>query len=257
MEEALKHGNDNNPLDHNVEAGLPGVHARMAATASEVAAVNAKIDTNFKKIEGRFDEMNNSVNCFMESVRATQDALSNHLIRLGEGLQGHGQQVHRVSQQHNIFPVDDQHGDQQQQQQLLQPVDFPRDNNGIPLAAKVHHLQFKHKTLHSLFNEWYGLEEYHAVPVPGGLDILEMDYKNKWRKHFSASENKAFSRLKRVIKGINNQIERTGMSPLDVLDGWQRMYESELKCSVLKLEEWLRTQRLITTAAPRGKQGRT
>ena len=101
------------------------------------------------------------------------------------------------------------------------------------------------------------MEEYHAVPVPGGLDILEMDYKNKWRKHFSASENKAFSRLKRVIKGINNQIERTGMSPLDVLDGWQRMYESELKCSVSKLEEWLRTQRLITTAAPRGKQGRT
>ena len=129
MEEALKHGNDNNPLDHNVEAGLPGVHARMAATASEVAAVNAKIDTNFKKIEGRFDEMNNSVNCFMESVRATQDALSNHLIRLGEGLQGHDQQVHCVSQQHNIFPVDDQHQDQQQQQQLLQPVNFPRDNN--------------------------------------------------------------------------------------------------------------------------------
>ena len=121
------------------------------------------------------------------------------------------------------------------------------------MAEKAHHLEFKHKTLLSSFNKWYGLEEYHGVPIPGGIEVLEEDYKNKWRKHFSASEKKAFSRLKRVIKGINAEIERTGKLTMDVLDEWQERFEKEDRCSVSKFEEWLCRQGLITTAAPRGK----
>lgn len=245
MEAALHHGEQNNPLDHSIEAVLPGVHARMAATASEVAAVNNKIDSNFEKLESRMSEINDSMNTFMESMKVTQGALANHLIQLGEGLQGN---VRGVAEH---YANKGQEGHEKEQQ--VTPFEVAKDTDGIPVAAKAHHLEFKHKTLLSLFNEWYGLEEYHGVPIPGGIEVLEEDYKNKWRKHFSASEKKAFSRLKRVIKGINAEIERTGKLTMDVLDEWQERFEKEDRCSVSKFEEWLRRQGLITTAAPRGK----
>ena len=97
MEAALHHGEQNNPLDHSIEAVLPGVHAQMAAT--EVAAVNNKIDSNFEKLELRMSDINNSMNTFMESMKVTQGVLVNHLVQLGEGLQGniHGVAEHYTS----------------------------------------------------------------------------------------------------------------------------------------------------------------
>ena len=95
MEAALHHGEQNNPLNQSMEVVLPGVYAWMAATASEVAAVNNKIDSNFEKLESRMLEINNSMNTFMELMKVTQGVLANHLIQLGEGLQGN---VHGVAE---------------------------------------------------------------------------------------------------------------------------------------------------------------
>ena len=44
MEEELSTSQDHNPLDHSLEAVLPGVHERMASTQSEVASIKRKID---------------------------------------------------------------------------------------------------------------------------------------------------------------------------------------------------------------------
>ena len=95
MEVALHHGEQNNPLDHSIEVVLPSVHAWMATTAMEVAAMNNKIDSNFSKLELRVSEINNSMNTFMESMKVTQGVLVNHLVQLGEGLQGN---IHGVAE---------------------------------------------------------------------------------------------------------------------------------------------------------------
>ena len=56
-----------------------------------------------------------------------------------------------------------------------------------------------------IWNEWHGLREFMGIPVDGGIAAMERRYGSKWRqlnKHYSAAQQKHFSRVSQIIKGI-------------------------------------------------------
>ena len=40
----LEHSNDNNPIDHSLEAVLPGVHTRLAAQTNEITTMRTQLN---------------------------------------------------------------------------------------------------------------------------------------------------------------------------------------------------------------------
>ena len=61
-----------------------------------------------------------------------------------------------------------------------------------------------------VWNEWYGIREFNGLPIPGGIHEMERRYKSKWRqlgKYYTAAEQKHFSRVSQIIKGIRNRLD--------------------------------------------------
>jgi hypothetical protein len=56
------------------------------------------------------------------------------------------------------------------------------------VMARPHSLVMKHKSIHTIYYEWYGLEKHVNSPVEGGIASLEKKFKTKWRAHFSPAE---------------------------------------------------------------------
>ena len=82
---------------------------------------------------------------------------------------------------------------------------------------------------------------------------MESKYKSKWRKHFTVSEEKSFSRLKRIVKAMKAESERSGDSLMDICIGWNEIYDGECKRSLSKMEEWMKKQGIIITKSRKGK----
>jgi hypothetical protein len=59
-----------------------------------------------------------------------------------------------------------------------------------------------------MYHEWFGLEDFGEIPVSGGIDFCERQWKSKWRRHFNAAEKQHFSRFKAIIMGIEAKQER-------------------------------------------------
>ena len=85
-----------------------------------------------------------------------------------------------------------------------------------------------------MYKQWYGKGQYADVPVPGGLDTLELKYQTKWRRAFNDAQKQHFSRLGRVIKGIKNRMSSTGSGVDDVLQEFDGMYLGECKKKLTK-----------------------
>jgi hypothetical protein len=79
--------------------------------------------------------------------------------------------------------------------------------------ARPHSLAMKHKSIYTIYHEWYGLENYENSPVEGGIASLEKQFKTKWRKHFSTAEKQYFSRLQKVVRGLRNREDVIRMKP--------------------------------------------
>jgi hypothetical protein len=60
-------------------------------------------------------------------------------------------------------------------------------------------------TVLSIYKEWFGVGAYEMIPIPGGVAALEQMYKAKWRKSYSAGEQREFSRVSNVIKAIEKR----------------------------------------------------
>jgi hypothetical protein len=122
-----------------------------------------------------------------------------------------------------------------------------------PLGERNHSLVMKHKSLHTIYYEWYGLENYANIPVVGGIAFLEEAYKSKWRLHFSPAEKQYFSRLQKVIKGIEEQGRREAKEPEKILEEWEDLFQKEGKSSVTRMSQMIQSMGLVATRKSRGK----
>jgi hypothetical protein len=78
------------------------------------------------------------------------------------------------------------------------------------------------------------------------FEVLEVLKKNSWRKDYSASENKMFSRLLQVVKGVRSCVRRQDetavIDPIEHLD----LQFQELGCSIPKMIVWLQEKGHLT-----------
>jgi hypothetical protein len=124
--------------------------------------------------------------------------------------------------------------------------------NSAP-GVRPHSLVMKHKSLYTIYYEWYGLESYENFPVVGGIAFLEKTYKTKWRGHFSPAEKQYFLRLHKVIKGIKEQSRRGAKEPIEIVEEWEGLYQNEAKSSVTKMSQIIQEMGLVVTRKARGK----
>jgi hypothetical protein len=127
--------------------------------------------------------------------------------------------------------------------------------DGISLFSE-HHLKVKHQAMHTIYYEWHGLEDCEGFPVEGGIAALEAAQKTKWRRHFSQSEKKHFSRLQMIMNGLEAASMRSSCDPFDLLDEWNVTFQQDAKKSVAKMADWVKENGFVIKKAPRGKTAR-
>jgi hypothetical protein len=121
------------------------------------------------------------------------------------------------------------------------------------VMARPHSLVMKHKSIHTIYYKWYGLENYKNSPVEGGIASLEKQFKTKWRVNFSPAEKQHFSRLQKVIKGIEEQGRCEAKEPDKILKEWDGLYQNEAKSSVTKILQIIQEMGLVIMRKARGK----
>jgi hypothetical protein len=92
--------------------------------------------------------------------------------------------------------------------------------------AKDHKIQITSPlTIKTIWEEYKGLGRFIGMPIDGGLEGCDLKYKTKWRKGFSASDQKRFSRMGMLTRGIEAQVEE-GRELNDVIADWDQHYQT-------------------------------
>jgi hypothetical protein len=92
--------------------------------------------------------------------------------------------------------------------------------------AKDHKIQITAPaTIRTIYDEYKGLGRFRGMPIEGGLEGCDAKYKTKWRKGFSASDQKRFSRMKMLATGIEGKV-REGRELHDVIADWDQHYQT-------------------------------
>lgn len=178
------------PDEKAIERALPGVNRRFDGLA-------AAMKVGFDKMERRLDEMEKSGRrSDSEEGRATKRQrlevgmklaeLAVRMVREGEGSGGGGSGASGVEVGDEVFDEGDD-GDV-----------------GIGHEIKGR----KPQSVREMYNEYFGLCEFVSVPVEGGLFGLEKRYGKAWRKHFSPSDSKFFSRMGQVVQAVDLLVDK-------------------------------------------------
>jgi hypothetical protein len=146
------------PLDSNLEAVLPGVHQRLVANQREVLSLKKLMEQGFLTLGTKVTEAFESQE---EEMKERDQKTGEAYLSLAQGLMGQGDSSPGV----RAF-----RRDHQQAMQVEQVVDSNSNSttNSV-LMARPHSLVMRHKSLHTIYYEWYGLEAYENTPVEGGI----------------------------------------------------------------------------------------
>ena len=124
-------------------------------------------------------------------------------------------------------------------------------NNGLHLSPDAASVGFatptlgtyklqSHKSLASMWDEWYGLPSGSTHGGrQGGIHALEATFKSKWRSHFPPAEAKQFSRMKYIVKSISKTIEDSETTEDEVLLHYESLFKI-CKASLFKMEAVLK-----------------
>ena len=85
----------------------------------------------------------------------------------------------------------------------LIPAAAPPNESELAFWRRMAKLE-EHKSIHSLWDEWFGLGVYSHGPsnYSGGIHALEKRFKNAWRSHWNGARQKVFSRSKFLINYV-------------------------------------------------------
>jgi hypothetical protein len=252
MREALAGAID--PMDHNIEAVLPGVHSRMSAMQNEMTGMRSSVN-----------QLGENVTFALEKVTVSLNDVSNQLVRRDEELAvGLVDMARRLrpaspSPSPSIFHPSTRSVAQERREVENNSTFSPTESGTFPLPVTMpigHHLRVKYGSIHTIYYEWFGLENFDGIPVEGGIDTCESEWRSKWRNHFSGAEKQHFSRVKAIINAI---IEQTNVDEdggiHQVLDELEVVFISEeIKKSVSNMSKWLKMKGYVTTQSPRGKR---
>ncbi|KAG7362206.1 glycolytic enzyme transcriptional activator [Nitzschia inconspicua] len=121
----------------------------------------------------------------------------------------------------------------------LQPK-LPRQSEPSLLPRGFgHQLSHTFMSVMDLYNEWYGLERFQDVPVPGGIQAMDNAYKTEWRRSWSQAEQKYYSRVKSVITAMNKQIHENGRTLSEVSEEFEEAFTKHCKKKITNLVNWI------------------
>jgi hypothetical protein len=216
---------------------LPGVHHRLVANQREVVNLRSLVATGF---EAMTTQMSDAFESQEAAMKERDRQTGEHYLSLAQRLLGQGSSPVRTSTSRGASrPTLDENSEERQ------------DTTTTP--RRPHSLVMKHKSLTTIYYEWYGLESYKDTPVVGGISFLEKTYKTKWRAHFSPAEKTYFSRLQKVIRGIEEQGKRESKAADRILEEWEGLYQKDAKSSVTKMSQIIQEMGLVATRKARGK----
>jgi hypothetical protein len=216
------------PADASVESVLPGVSSRLdnlqkslKPIQNEMNGMNSKFDSMLHDLDRKFDSMRHDLSIlssFMAHIRSFQPvahpAPSDCLPALPA---------------RSLPSVDDS-------------LPTPTDENSRP--ERVYNLCIKHGSIFDMWDEWHGMGRFRAEVsefcYPGGIDALEKEKGFQWRRHFSCSQQKQFSRTKFIINKIKETISSQGDISQDII--LQRFQEIFIlrKLSLSSMEAFLK-----------------
>ena len=226
-----------NPLDHNVEAVLPGVHSRMSATHGEVAALRETVNLLQNQMQDLKDSQEEArqenANGF-SSLLERDSAMASSLMSLGHFMQPSARTPTNFASQNT-------------EQEEKEEQDEDQEEGGESSSIPIHHnMVVAHETLRGLIDEWYGLGDFKGVPIVGGIQRMEDEYKNKWRKHFENGRSRYFCRVKSIVQAIKVLQERVPDTSIDdVLIEMGPIYKDKCRSSVYNMVEWLKDQGIL------------
>jgi hypothetical protein len=231
------------PLDSNLESVLPGVHSRLSAMQNNMAEgfkLSAEAMLLFEARDIKRDEarelktvQNNeklarlfrtAADTFVESPVGTSERT--------EGGGGGGGGEPRTTNSNR-----------------QQAAASSLSEDALFDLAKRSKMAPRHLSLESVYFEWFGLETFKDKPIVGGLEKCEKLFQSKWRKGRTHGEKKHFSRLKRVMEGIENKARTDGVDLAEVLDSLSEIYQKDCKKSIALMESHMVRNGMI----PKGK----
>ena len=94
---------------------------------------------------------------------------------------------------------------------IVLPTKFPGYGYKLPV---------KPRSATNMWEVWFGIGSHHNLPVRGGISTMEKEYTG-WRKMYTSSERKQFSRWKTAIKLMQDEAAVLGgtSNALKELDG--------------------------------------
>jgi hypothetical protein len=218
------------PTDYKLEAALPGVQQRFQSLEGHMGTMQRTMGTM----------ESNVVTAVREEGLKMREAIAHGFEEAATAFRGVGGASRA--------------GGEQTRTRTLTMVE------GSSVGGLVFsELQFYgyHKSVRSIYNEYYGKDEFKEKPILGGLLGMETKFGAKWRKHISGG-SKLIGRVKAVMKAIENMAGNVGGSVDDSIDKLELVFQAKDggNKSLSKLVDILKQQGIVAVAASRGPRGR-
>jgi hypothetical protein len=233
------------PLNLNLEAVLPGLHNRLGSLESTVSAGFSDLKKWQHGVDDMVRQNGSMVRANQQNASELVSLASRLLLRDGEMGAGGGagqasSSAPRFNSQQQAAAANDKNDDDDD------------DHNAANFElAKRHKLMPRHCSLYTVFYEWYGLESSKDQPIVGGFKKCEQLFKSSWRKGHSPAQKKHFSRLKKIIEGLQRKAANDGLAMEEVVEVLAATFSKYCKNSLSKMVDWMMTQRLIPPAKTR------
>jgi hypothetical protein len=215
------------PLDFNLEAVLPGVHSRLSSMQAQIGSGFGEMRTWKGEVN---DTMSDNAQKLVKIAASLLQGARGGSTAMGTGMGGATTMGTGTSGGATTM------GSSPQQQAAATDEDDDNDNFE---KAKMHQMAPRYMSLETIYYEWYGLECFKDKPIVGGFERCEQVFKHKWRKDHSWGQKKHFSRLKRIIEGIQKKAAMEGIDIMAAVTTLAPIYQGDCKKSISKMEDWM------------------
>ena len=220
--------NSENPTDYKLEAALPGVQQRFQSLECHMGTMQRTMGTM---------EMN-VVAAVREEGRKMRESIADGFEEAATAFRGGGRGSRAVGELTTRVPT------------MVE---------GSVGGLAFSELQFygNHKSVQSMYNEYYGKGDFNLTPMLGGLLAMEKKFGAKWRKHIPGG-SKFIGRIKAVMKAIERMAVTNGDSVEASIDKLELVFQAKDggNKTLSKLVDILKKQGIVAVAASRGPRGR-
>jgi hypothetical protein len=243
-------GNQDDPLDANLEEALPGLNQWQRVNNMELQKVKEavqQVQSGFQNVNNQFDELHD----VLKSNREDSDRhLAATFVNIAQKLLERGGSTVNGLRQDNVIAEELRQvvtGTSSRTAQAAQPIESPGDAE--ELTDTLFQMVPKHLSLLDLVHEWYGSADYYDEY--GGIKGRNERFKTQWRKKCSINAMH-YSRTERTVRAVNEYATMHGINTYDAAERLDEVYKVECKESVTNFVKWAQHEGLLAKKKSRG-----